>query len=148
MLSFTHTIISLPLGVHLSNPLIIFLLAIALHLIADMFLHWNIYPQLYKRFPYGRVAFDVLGGLAVAFLLVGNDIITLPILAAIAGGNAPDAAHSLWLIADGERHPEKWPRWVNAIFGFHHNIQRETPSITKGLISQIIAIALALALIF
>ena len=147
MLSAAHTIISLPLGIYLNNPIIIFIFAFLLHFVADALLHWNIYPQDYPRFPYVLVALDILGGLILAYLIVGKSILTLPLLAAIAGGNMPDILHSLWLIAGGERHPEKWPRWVNASFAFHHKIQRETHNIVRGLISQIILALLAILLV-
>jgi len=147
VLSLTHTIISLPFGVYFENPLFIFLAAAALHFAADMLPHWNIYPQNFSRFPYGLVALDVIGGLGMAFALVGNDLFTIPVLAAIAGGNAPDIAHCLWLIAGGEKQPRKTSSWLNAPLNFHHRIQFELVSPAKGLISQAIGMLIAVILI-
>ncbi|MEK7498984.1 MAG: hypothetical protein AAB649_00065, partial [Patescibacteria group bacterium] len=88
MLSFSHTLISLPFGLTLTNPLLIFIAAFLMHLISDMFLHWNIYPHHYKSYPFFRVGVDVLSGLVFSYLLLSNALFTLPVLAAIAGGNA------------------------------------------------------------
>jgi hypothetical protein len=147
MLSLAHTIISLPFGFYLDKPLVIFILAAGLHFIADMLPHWNVYPQNFPRFPYGLVAFDVFGGLVFALVLTGADFFTLPVLAAIAGGNAPDVIHSLWMILGGEKNPRKFPRWTNRFFKFHERIQFELVSPARGLISQVVGMVIAVALI-
>ena len=147
MLSLSHTIISLPFGFYLDNPLIIFILAAALHFVADMLPHWNVYPQNFRRFPYELVALDVIGGVVLAFALTGSDFFTLPVLAAIAGGNAPDVIHSLWVIAGGEKNSRKLPGWANAFFAFHERIQFEVASPARGLISQVVGMAIAVMLI-
>lgn len=138
MLSTTHTLISLPLGVYLANPLLAFTAAFLLHFLADMILHWNIYPDDYPRFPFGLVTLDVGGGLILAYLLLGTQTVTAPILAAILGGNLPDILHSLWFLARGDRQSRRWPRFVSKFFHFHHKIQRETRHLVPGLIPQLI----------
>jgi hypothetical protein len=147
MLSLAHTLISLPWGVYLDNPMLVFVIAAALHFAADMLPHWNIYPQNFSRFPYELIALDIVAGLGIAFVLLGNDLLTLPILVAIAGGNAPDIAQCLWLLAGGEKEPRRFPAWFNVPFLFHHRIQFELASPLKGLISQIIGAAIAIVLI-
>ena len=144
MLSLAHTLISLPLGIYLENPWLILLGAIVVHLLCDMLLHWNIYPNDYPRFPYGLVALDVGGGVVLAALLVGPEIFSLPVLVAIAGGNLPDVLHSLLVIAGGEKNPRRFPRTVNHPFWLHHRIQHETRDVARGLASQIILVTLAI----
>jgi hypothetical protein len=148
VLSIAHTIISLPFGFYLESPIIIFILAAGLHFIGDMLPHWNIYPKNFRRFPYELVALDVVGGLLLAFAVAGAEFFTLPVLAAIAGGNAPDVVHSLWVIGGGEKNPRKFPAWANHFFRFHHRIQFELASPARGLISQVIGILIAVMLIW
>jgi hypothetical protein len=143
MLSFAHTLISLPLGLYLENPFIIFIAAFTLHLASDVPLHWNIYPQNYKRYPYELVALDIIGGFVAVWLLIGEETFHLPVIAAIAGGNMPDIMHTLW---DNASMTERKTRLkiFEPFFIFHEKIQRETPSPLKGLISQVILVVLAL----
>lgn len=141
MLSATHTIISLPIGLLIENPLLSLLTALAAHFAADQLLHWNIYPNDYPRFPYGLVAVDVLGGLAAAALLQSASLADISVLAAILGGNLPDILHALWMITGGEQHPERWPKAVQAFFAFHHRVQRETRDIARGLVWQFVLAA-------
>ncbi|MBI4022227.1 MAG: hypothetical protein HY372_02625 [Candidatus Andersenbacteria bacterium] len=145
MLSATHTIISLPLGILFENPLLAAASALLAHFAADRLLHWNIYPQDYARFPYGLVAVDVFGGLAAAALLLGDSILSPPVLAAVLGGNLPDILHALWIISGGERRPERWPAAFQSLFAFHHRIQRETRQVAKGLLWQVALAAPAAA---
>lgn len=147
MLSAAHTLISLPLAVHLQNPLIIFVLAFLLHFILDAILHWNIYPPKYSSYPYTPIITDVFGGAFLAWLLVGNNIFTLPFLAAILGNNLPDILHSLWDISSS-KYKAVWPRVVLRLFSFHDKIQVETKSPLLGLLPQIILIFFALVLVF
>lgn len=130
----------------MENPLIIFAAAFIFHFFCDTLLHWNIYPHHFERYPYGWVALDVIGGLVVAGLLLGQTALTLPILAAIAGGNMPDVLSGLWqMISDGAK--TKWFGWAKPFFKFHHFVQNETDDITRGLLSQIILGALAVLLV-
>ena len=147
MLSLTHTIVSLPFGVYLQNPALIFTTAFLFHLLTDSLLHWNIYPKQYPHFPYKLVTLDVISGLIAAWLLLGNNIFTPAIVAAITGGNAPDVLHSLWLLRSKTNPPPLWLTWVKPFFTFHHKIQRETDNVIRGLVFQIILAALALTLI-
>lgn len=147
MLSLTHTIVSLPFGIYLQNPTLIFVAAFLFHLLTDSLLHWNIHPKRHPRFPYKLVILDVISGLGAAWLLLGDNIIAPAIVAAIAGGNAPDILHSLWLLRSKTNPPPLWLTWVKPFFTFHHKIQRETDNIVRGLVFQIILVALALTLI-
>ncbi len=145
MLSIAHTLISLPLGLALNNPFLIFILAFLLHLGADSVLHWNIYPQNYKRYPFVLVGLDVLSGLVVSYALLGNAMLAIPVLAAIAGGNAPDVLHALWsFMKDSTKN--YMPRSIHAWFAFHKHIQRETESPLRGGLSQVIFCSLAVIL--
>lgn len=149
MLSLSHTIISLPFGLIFASPLAAFAGAFIMHLVSDMFLHWNIYPHHYKKYPFFLVGMDVLSGLVVSYLLLSNTFFTLPVLAAIAGGNAPDVLHAFWSFM-GKKKQQMTPRFVQAAFKFHEDIQWETESPLVGGLSQIlvggIAIILTLAL--
>lgn len=147
MLSLTHTIVSLPFGVYLQNPALIFAAAFLFHLLTDSLLHWNIYPRLYPRFPYRLVALDVIGGLGIAWLLLGDQVITPKVMAAIAGGNAPDVLHSLYWLTSPNKPLARPLAWLKPFFSFHHKIQRETDNIILGLASQIALIALTITLI-
>ncbi len=145
MLSFTHTILSLPLADLFHNPAAIFLAAFLLHLAADAILHWNVDPTR-RPYPYKFVALDVLSGLALALPIAAGRWPVLSTLAAIAGGNAPDAIHSLWYIFKPTKY-SKYIHWLEPFLSFHKKIQRETTSVPLGLASQIILIALALSLV-
>lgn len=142
MLSATHTLISLPFGIFLQNPLIIFSAAFVFHLFSDTLLHWNIFPYKYKRYPFQLVTIDILAGLILAWMFVGNDLISLPVLAAIAGGNAPDVLSTLWDMTK-QRQRSRWLIWAAPFFNFHDRLQFETTNAAKGLISQIILVLLA-----
>lgn len=145
MLSVAHTLISLPFGVYLTNPWLIFFAAALFHLFCDTLLHWNIYPDQMKKYPVLAVALDVLGGLVLAWLALGTNIFTLPILAAIAGGNMPDVLHGLWELF-GRKKTKATAGW-HIIFRWHDSLQKETNQVFPGLASQIILIGIALCLI-
>lgn len=147
MLSFTHTLISLPFAVYLQNPVLIFLSAFAFHLFADTLPHWNLYPEQLKRYFIPLVPFDIASGLFAAFLLFGSDVISLPVLTAIAGGNMPDILQGFWELTP--RRLKNGPlRSLQPLATFHERLQSETYSVTRGVVSQIILAILALALIF
>lgn len=146
MLSLAHTVITLPFGVFLNNPVLIFFLAFISHFILDAIYHWNIHPPHHPKFPIFLVSLDIIGGLVIAWIIVGNDIISLPILAAIAGSNMPDVAQSLWNLA-GKPRNKRLP-FLTYFFDLHDRIQWETHSVTKGLIPQLILVLLAILLIY
>lgn len=149
MLSAFHTIISLPFGLAFANPLVIFIGAFLMHLVSDMFLHWNIYPHHYKHYPFFLIGIDVLSGICISYIFLQQELFTLPVLAAVAGGNTPDILHAFWTLA-GKQRQKHTPRFVQEVFRFHETIQRETESPLIGGLSQVIiggiAIALTLAL--
>lgn len=146
MLSFSHTLISLPFAYYLDSPLLIFLAAFVFHFFADTLLHWNFFPEQSKRFFFPLVALEILAGLIAAWLLVGTDILTLPVLAAIAGGNAPDVIHQSWeLLTRAQR--KKYFSWALPGFIFHDKLQNETLNIRKGALSQVALILLAILLL-
>lgn len=146
MLSFSHTLISLPFGLYLKNPLLIFLAAFLFHFFCDSLLHWNIFPFRFKSYPYHLVFLDVTSGLLAAWLLLPDQFLTLPVLAAIWGGNLPDILHGLWDLL-GIIKRRHYLNFLRPFFIFHHRLQHETTSVPHGLISQIILIAIALTLI-
>ena len=137
MLSAVHTIISLPFGLAFTNIFVIFIGAFLMHLVSDMFLHWNIYPHHYKNYPFFRVGIDVVSGIVFSYLLLNNTLFTLPILAAIAGGNAPDVLHAFWSFM-GKTRQKRSPSFVRWLFRFHEIIQHETESPLIGGLSQVI----------
>jgi hypothetical protein len=143
MLAITHTLISLPFAVYLHNPILIFLAAFAWHLFADTLLHWNFYPEVFKKYFFPAAIGDALVSLVIAYLVLGNDLFTIPYLAAIAGGNMPDVLHSFWEMM-GAKRQEQYFSWAKPWFHFHDSLQLETPSIVRGLIAQVILIAVAL----
>lgn len=145
MLSLTHTIISLPFAIYLQNPALIFAAAFTFHLLADTIPHWNIFPDNFKRYPYGWVALDITAGLLAAWYITGSNVLTLPVLAAIAGGNAPDVLQGLWDIAP--QAARNYFRWAQPFFIWHDKLQLETSTIWYGLLWQIIAIGVAVMLI-
>lgn len=147
MLSAAHTLVSIPLGLAFQNPIFVFITAAIMHVGSDMILHWNIYPHKYKTYPFFLVGIDVLGGVAIAYAFLGDQLFTLPVLAAIAGGNAPDVAHALWSFMKKSTQKSA-PKWVRAWFIFHEKVQWETESPITGLIPQIIATAIAISFIF
>src|SRR5687768_14771650 len=117
MLSLSHTLISLPFAYYLDNPILIFIAAFIFHLFADTLLHWNLFPAQSKKFFYPLVAVEILAGLLLTWLLVGEDILTLPVLAAVAGGNAPDVIHQLWFLLTPEQH-RRYFGWAIPAFRF------------------------------
>ena len=146
MLSFTHTLTSLPLAYLMSSPLLIFAAAFVWHLLCDSLLHWNVYAEDYKRYPWFLVMSDVAGGLLFAWLATGDDILTLPVLAAIAGGNAPDVAHTVW-DALPRAIRSKFSAWATPWFQFHNNLQLEAKSWHHGWQWQAFLITVAIALV-
>lgn len=145
MLSLSHTIISLPFGLAFTNPLIIFLGAFLMHLVSDMFLHWNIYPHHFKRYPFFLVGLDVISGLIASYIILNNSLFTIPILTAIAGGNAPDVLHAFWSFL-GKTRQKHAPAFVQWAFRFHEIIQRETESPLIGGLWQIVFCSAAIGL--
>lgn len=144
MLSFTHTLISLPFGYYFEHPLLAFIAAFVFHLFADTLLHWNLYHHHRPFFLF--VAIDVTSGLIAAAAITGSSLYTPTVLAAILGGNMPDIIHTLWDLAGARtRHPLL--AWAKPFFTFHQRLQWETLSISKGLASQIILIVLSWFLI-
>lgn len=134
MLSLSHTIISLPFAIVLNNPVLIFLAAFVWHIFCDTLLHWNIYPRVGHRYPRELVALDIGAGLLLGWFCTGDAFFSLPVLAAIAGGNAPDILHGLW---DMFTPPKAGlPPIIRAAFTFHDRSQLETNSAAAGLISQ------------
>lgn len=143
MLSTIHTFISLPFGLVFTNPVLIFVSAAVFHLFADSLLHWNIYPDEAKRFPLIPVALDVIGGLVIAIVFLGPTAFTLPILIAIAGGNFPDALHTLWDL-QSKKAQRRAPHSIQAVFAFHDSLQSETYDVARGLAWQIVLATIAL----
>jgi len=146
MLSFTHTLISLPIGLYLSNPIIIFITAFIFHFLADSLLHWNIDPKNGTRYTFYFIAFDILGGLILSWAIIGRQLFTMPIIIAIFGSSLPDIIQVLWHLFRNKEHG-KYFRWLLPFLNFHEKIQFETTSIPKGLAAQIILIALSLTII-
>ncbi len=146
MLSLSHTLISLPFGIYLHNPFLIFVAAFVFHLFTDTLLHWNIYPWKFKKYPYAWVGLDIIGGLFIAWAVTGDQFFTLPVLAAIIGGNAPDVMQGLWdLIPKTQQ--DRFLFSLKPFFIWHDKLQLETPSAPLGLLSQVILICLAIFLI-
>lgn len=146
MLSLAHTVISLPLGVFWQHPILVFSLAFVGHFLLDAIYHWNIYPPYHPKFPVFLVFLDIVGGFVIAWFVVGEDIVSLPILAAIIGGNAPDVAQTLWFLL-GKPRSKRFP-FLTYLFDVHDRIQWETHSVVKGLIPQLTISFLAILLIF
>jgi hypothetical protein len=145
VLSIAHTLISLPFAIFFENPLLIFVAAAVWHVFCDTLLHWNIYAPDFKRYPVELIVLDVGGGLVAAWLVMGDALFTLPVLAAIAGGNAPDIVHGVWDLL--RPHQRQWLGWARGWFAFHENTQLETTSVWQGLISQIVLSAAAIVLV-
>lgn len=137
MLAVTHTLTSAALGVSVANAPLAFGLAFLFHLFADTLLHWNIYVDRH-RWPYFWTAVDVVGGVAVAAVLLGRDILSLPVLAAIIGGNLPDIIAGVFDLAHWRHGP---------FLRFHDGLQLETANPWKGLVWQGALIVVAVALI-
>jgi hypothetical protein len=110
-----------------------------------MFLHWNIYPHHYKCYPFLLVGIDVISGLVASYIILSNSVFTLPILAAIAGGNAPDIFHAFWSFM-GVQRQKRSPRLVQTSFAFHEAIQRETANPLIGVLWQIVFCSIAIIL--
>ncbi len=146
MLSFTHSIVSLPFALYLTNPLLIFITAFIWHLFCDTLLHWNIYYDRLSRNSALIICIDVAAGLGAIWFLIGPDAITLPIVAAVAGGNAPDILHGILdILPTGLR--RKILKFIQPWFRFHDKIQLETDNIWTGLVWQLILVSLAIFLI-
>jgi|SRR3989344_3858151 len=146
MLSLTHTIISLPFGAYMDNPWLILAATTVFHFFADTILHWNIYPAKFKSYPYALVGLDIASGVVAAWLLTGSQFLTIPIWAAIIGGNLPDILQALWDFLD-KRIKDTYLPAMKPIFTWHDRLQLETASPAIGLLSQGILIATAIALI-
>lgn len=117
-----------------------------MHLVSDMFLHWNIYPHHFKRYPFFLVGIDVVSGLLASYFILNNSLFTIPILAAIAGGNAPDIFHAFWSFMGKDRQ-KRSPKSIQAAFQFHERIQRETESPLVGGLWQIVFCSVAIVLV-
>lgn len=137
MLSLTHSLVSLPFGLYLDHPLLILIVTFGFHLACDTLLHWNIYPRHFSSYPYFLIALDIGGGVVLAAALVGpHALLSLPLLAALLGGNLPDVLQAAWEFTPVTRR-KYWPSLLRTFFHFHDRIQRETTNVAAGLISQI-----------
>ncbi|MBI1833643.1 MAG: hypothetical protein HYR90_02345 [Candidatus Andersenbacteria bacterium] len=136
MLSLAHTLISLPFGVYVENPLLIFLSTFVFHLFLDTLLHWNFYPKSWGKLFIPFAALDVLTGLGLAYLIMGKAFLTTPILIAIIGGNLPDVFHMSWELLGPKWQNSSLLAWSKPIFRFHDSLQLETVKVAKGLIWQ------------
>ncbi len=146
MLSVTHTLVSLPIGAAVQQPVLSFLLALLLHLFADTLLHWNIYLHRHRR-PYLWAAVDVAAALGIAWLLVPDRFLTAPMVAAIIGGNAPDLWQNSVPIVQRVLPVPRWLGKENPLLRFHSSIQDETDTWWKGVAWQVVLGAAALWLL-
>lgn len=146
MLSLAHTLISLPIGLNLSNPFAIFITAFVFHFLADSLLHWNIDPEKRSHYTLYFIALDVFGGLTLSWLIISHQLFTLPVIIAIFSSNLPDIIQVTWHLFGNKRYG-KYFKWLLPFFNFHEKIQFETNNIPQGLASQIILIAISLTLI-
>lgn len=146
MLSLSHTLISLPFAFLVDNPASAFLAAFIWHLFCDTLLHWNIYPHTWRRYPIVLVALDIVTGLFLAGLVMGDDLLSVPVLAAIAGGNVPDVLHGFWDILTRTQQ-KSLPKIFRTAFIFHERSQLETTTMVRGLLSQITLISISLVLL-
>lgn len=146
MLSFSHTLISLPFAYVGNNPVLIFLAAFVFHLFADTLLHWNIFPHHFKRYPYAWVALDILGGVLASWFVTGDQFFTIPVWAAIIGGNLPDVWHGLWEFIH-DHHKDKYFWYLKPFFVWHDKLQLETLNPLLGLASQIILIVVSVLIV-
>jgi len=125
----------------MQSPLLAFAAAFGLHLFADTLLHWNIYVDRH-RWPYLWVVLDVIAALAFTYWIAPAKFLTVPVLAAILGGNLPDLWGGLWdlaqvLIKKNLYHSK------GAFLRFHDRLQYETFSPWKGLWRQVTLVALS-----
>ena len=137
MLAIAHTITSAAVGVAVPNAPFAFAISFLLHLFLDTFLHWNLFYHRHRPF-FTLVALDLCGGLLIVFLLLGRDAVSAPVLAAIIGGNLPDVVGLPSILLKKTNY---------AFHRFHERLQLETTSLRRGILSQVIAIVVALALI-
>ena len=137
MLALSHTLVSAAIGDKISNPVLSFAIAFGAHFICDSFLHWNFFPHKHK--PIVLLALgDMVAGIVLSYFLLGANFWHWSILFAIAGGLLPDII-SFGAYLFKIRIP---------YFGkFHDSIQRETEIVWKGMISQVIVIAVSLLVI-
>lgn len=134
MLAFSHTIVSAAIGDSVNNAPTAFALGVAGHFFCDWLLHWNFYPHKHKHIGL-LAAGDVAAGLGAAYFLLGADFWKWPVLAAIFGGLLPDMiAFTAYFFKFR----------VPYFSAFHDNMQNETESFWKGMISQIAVIALSI----
>lgn len=96
-----------------------------------------------KSYPFVWIALDVVSGLGASYLIAGNAVLTISVLSAIAGGNMPDVLHAFWSFM-GKKRQKHAPKTVRRFFTFHESFQRETDSVPRGLVSQIILGGLAI----
>lgn len=129
MLALTHTVTSAVIGTKIGNPVLCFVLGLALHYLEDSFLHWNFFPHKHKYIKLWAFL-DVLSGLVLSWLIFREIFFTIPVLAAVFGGLLPD------VISFGA--PTFGWNWLNPNWhkNFHDTIQKETEIPWKGLISQ------------
>ncbi len=143
MTAIAHTLMSLPFGLYLESPVIIFLTALVFHLFADTLLHWNIFPFQFKRYFHLLALIDVTTAFGLSWLILGSDIWSIAVWAAIIGGNIADAGSVLWETAK-PRLQDKLA-WARPAFHVHTMLQLETVSLSRGLIWQAVLVAISLA---
>lgn len=157
MLAITHTLVSVPIGIYVHQPVYAFALSLIAHLFADTLLHWNIYVDRH-RWPYAWAALDVAAGLAAASWIAPDRFLTPPMLAAIVGGNLPDLwANGIAVVrrlqtrfmprAAAGRPVTLLGRIHQAVLDFHDRLQYETTSPTRGLVWQLVLSVFSLALL-
>lgn len=146
MLATAHTLIGLPLGIYLDNIWLIFVLSFLLHLAADALPHWNIYLDRFNRYPVIPAFFDVAIGLIASYAVLGNMVFSWQVLAAIAGSNMPDVLSAINRLSPIFQ--SRWLRFCRTFFYWHDRIQWELTSVTRGLISQVIGVVVAICLVW
>ncbi len=145
MLSLSHTLISLPFGVWLDTPIFIFTAAFLFHFICDSLLHWNVYPWRLKKYFYPAAMVDVISGLIIAAIVLGDRFYTPAIWLAVAGGNMPDILQESWQALP--KKIKRMLRWAQPFFDFHENLQKESLSPARGLVWQIILVMFAISIV-
>ncbi|MDO8512001.1 MAG: hypothetical protein Q7S57_01910 [bacterium] len=100
-------------------------------------MHWNFYPHKHK--PIVLLALgDMFSGIILSYFLLGANFWHWSVLFAIVGGLLPDIiSFGAYLLKI------RIPYFTK----FHDGLQHETEIVWKGLISQVIVIAIAFLII-
>jgi hypothetical protein len=157
MLSISHAVTGAFLAAKLQHPLLYIPITLLAHYLEDWILHWDVGTGLSNGTRKKSSAFYlelidlILAGILVLFLYPINPLTGLQqFFSGNWGGLHPYFGAFFCLLPDFMEAPRNFLKWNPGILrplnAFHHAIHRSTPDMARGLLPQIVVLAIIFAL--